>query len=208
MIDFLNSLITEQGFSRGFVVFSKADEVLMDPDEEESEIELFKESVLSVAPQAELFLNSVKYLFYRHSCAYKGDVVLTRAQCRREFLNQAYSEIFKLCEANNGKTFSTAEMMKAKKGYDDQNREIEAYERVREENYNGKNSTDLIEKIGQIQECAPSSFEVPECQTQDEDLRAWRLFDGKVKNLIEEIRQLEFLEKQLNEVSKNLDIFK
>ncbi|RKP15637.1 hypothetical protein ROZALSC1DRAFT_26237, partial [Rozella allomycis CSF55] len=105
MIDFLNSLITEQGFSRGFVVFSKADQVLMDPDEEESEIELFKESVLSVAPQAELFLNSVKYLFYRHSCAYKGDVVLTRAQCRREFLNHAYSEIFKLCEANNGKTF-------------------------------------------------------------------------------------------------------
>ncbi|EPZ31847.1 hypothetical protein O9G_000326 [Rozella allomycis CSF55] len=81
----------------------------------------------------------------------------------------------KLCEANNGKTFSTAEMMKAKKGYDDQNREIEAYERMREENYNGKNSTDLIEKIGQIQECAPSSFDIPKFQTQEETLKAARL---------------------------------
>ncbi|RKP15854.1 hypothetical protein ROZALSC1DRAFT_25967, partial [Rozella allomycis CSF55] len=58
-------------------------------------------------------------------------------------------------------------------------------------------------KIGQIQECAPSSFDIPKFQTQEETLKAARLFDEKLKNLKEEVRQFDFLEKQLNEVSNN-----
>ncbi|RKP18051.1 hypothetical protein ROZALSC1DRAFT_30210, partial [Rozella allomycis CSF55] len=214
MIDFLNSLITKDGFSRGFVVFTNADGMLMNAIDEIAQVLRFRDEIGALAPRAERFLNSVKYLFFRHDFEETGVTKLDTNGVKKQFLDRVYTEIFKLCESNNGSTFSTNEMKKAKDKYESQKREIEEYRSIRKEleksistiiNQNENVSSDLFDKIKKMREIAPSlTFQNPKDQTQDEILIAEKNYHELTKNLRDSIHTHSFLQNQLKMMSNNV----
>ncbi|EPZ35364.1 hypothetical protein O9G_000760, partial [Rozella allomycis CSF55] len=216
MIDFLNSLITEEGFNRGFVVFSHAEGILMNENQESERISEFQRTVLALAPNAERFLNSVQYMFYRHYYGLKGQIPLDYISVRREFLGRAYNNIFQLCEANNGNTFSTIEMRRAKERFDNQRREIEQYRTMRKEleelfsaiisrNENDI-SSDLLEIRNNIGDNAPATFEIPGGLTQDETLTEERNFHEQTRNLRNYVNEFIALQNELSIMSRNVTV--
>ncbi|RKP16466.1 hypothetical protein ROZALSC1DRAFT_25241, partial [Rozella allomycis CSF55] len=214
MIDFLNSLITKDGFSRGFVVFTNADGMLMNTNEENAQVLRFRDEIVALAPKAERFLNSVKYLFFRHDFEETGVTKLDTSDVKKQFVDQVYTEVFKLCEANNGITFSTNEMKRAKEKFKSQKREIEEYQSNRKEleesistiiNQKENVSSDLLDKINKIRKIAPTlTFQNPSCQTQDEILTAEKNFHERTKNLRDSMHAHNFLQNQLRMVPNNV----
>ncbi|EPZ35080.1 hypothetical protein O9G_005908, partial [Rozella allomycis CSF55] len=127
VFNFITSLITKEGFKQGFIVFTKADTVMMTGEDEQKKIEELKAKFMAVAPQAKEFLETVKYLFYRHMVAFGPSGYILFPEARRTFAVKAYSEILNKCVENNGKTFSSQAMINAKIEYEKMNQEIESY---------------------------------------------------------------------------------
>ncbi|RKP16089.1 hypothetical protein ROZALSC1DRAFT_25677 [Rozella allomycis CSF55] len=187
----------------------------MNEDQENARISEFKRNVLALAPNAERFLNSVQYMFYRHYYGLKGQIPLDYISVRREFLGRAYNNIFQLCEANNGKTFSTNEMRRAKERFDNQRREIEEYQRNRKEleestsaiiNQNENVSSDLLDKINKIREIAPATFEITGGLTQDQTFAAERTFHDQTRNLRYYVNAFISLQNELRIMSRNVTV--
>ncbi|RKP16725.1 hypothetical protein ROZALSC1DRAFT_24956 [Rozella allomycis CSF55] len=212
-IDFIKTLITEEGFNRGFIVFTHSDYIRMDQKEENEEILRFKNDLLRVDPSTKNFLNSVKYLFFRNEFGKTGVARLGTSDVRRQFLDQVYSELFKLCKANSGNLLSPNEMRRAKEKYEDQKSEIEEYRRIRKEleesfvaiiNQNEYISSDLKCKVDEIREMSPPpKFQNPGRQSQGETLLEEKAYHERTKTLRDSIHAYKFLQTQLKMMYKN-----
>ncbi|RKP16015.1 hypothetical protein ROZALSC1DRAFT_25764, partial [Rozella allomycis CSF55] len=97
LINFVKSLITEEGYGRGFIVFTFADNILIDESKEAEKINEFKSGILAVAPEAENFLNAVQFMFYRHSVATEKingrKKRYSLEESRQRFMRETYSKI-------------------------------------------------------------------------------------------------------------------
>ncbi|EPZ36625.1 hypothetical protein O9G_006029 [Rozella allomycis CSF55] len=96
VFNFVSSLITKESFKKRVIVFTKADAVIMTEEEEQSLIEEFKRNFLELVPQADDFLNSAKYMFYRHTIGFGECRPMLYPEIRQVFAAQVYSEFMKL----------------------------------------------------------------------------------------------------------------
>ncbi|EPZ35000.1 hypothetical protein ROZALSC1DRAFT_28448 [Rozella allomycis CSF55] len=132
--NFITSLITKKGYKQGVIVFTFADTVEMTEDEEKLKIDELKNKMLKVAPQAEDLLNSVKYIFYRHTTAQDKDGnTIFFPETWKHFLTKAYSNVYKNCVNNNGNTFSTQAMIEAKRKYEENKKELDALQKEKDQ---------------------------------------------------------------------------
>ncbi|EPZ32496.1 hypothetical protein O9G_004404 [Rozella allomycis CSF55] len=214
VLNFITSLITKEGFRRGFIVFTKADGVQMTEEKEEMKIEELKRKFLEVSPQSKELMESVKYLFYRHTIGHSKEGRIYYPEIRSLFASQAYSEIKKICVENRGKTFSTKAMIEAKVAYENLKQKIDFYQKARNIltfNYTSitaKNKTlpsDLSAKLSSIKKIGLKNFETnTTVMTQEEQLNKEIKFDEENKGVSNAIKDFIFLENEQDKMAKNI----
>ncbi|EPZ36723.1 hypothetical protein O9G_002334 [Rozella allomycis CSF55] len=216
VFNFMTSLITKEGFKQGFIVFTKADSVVTEEDEQKK-IEELKGKFMAVAPQAKEFLDTVKYLFYRHWVAFGGSRPMSHAEARKAFAVKAYSEIVKKCVENNGKTFSTDAMIKAKAAYERMNQEIETYRQAREkfvldfQKITTRSTTlpeDLNSMMLEIKEIGLKELNTTDSTTREDLLNNEKKFATENENLKKQIDKYLILETEIDNFAKNITSLK
>ncbi|RKP16762.1 hypothetical protein ROZALSC1DRAFT_24911 [Rozella allomycis CSF55] len=208
-IDFFNSYINQdkliQGkLSQGIIVFTYADDIPMDPR--------YENEIMS-----QILIKSMfpKFMFYRHESGNRNGVSLGRSEVRSAFRNQVYNDLFSLCEANNGNTFNTNEMIKTTEEFEYQKLKSEEYRKIREaletsfmriRYFSDRVSTDLRVKVNKVLDSAPQSFIVRRSVIQDITYRVEDYFYQHTKQLREYVKEHDFLKRQLRMVSRNVTV--
>ncbi|EPZ35744.1 hypothetical protein O9G_003362 [Rozella allomycis CSF55] len=215
-----NSLINEEGYKHGFVVFTFADNIIYDETAENEKIQEFKKVMANIAPSG--LLDSVKYLFYRHNKLTlfrnnKKEKIYDEG-ARRVFLENAYAGIYQKCIENNGRSFSTLEMMQAKQNHEAELTMIEEYRKKRLEMKRlyenlvattGTLSADLIKISEAAKKVAPSTFEIVNetKKTQKQILQDETNFHAQHSNFYEGVTKFHFDREQIEQAAKNLTAF-
>ncbi|EPZ32881.1 hypothetical protein ROZALSC1DRAFT_30673 [Rozella allomycis CSF55] len=213
----LQSLINQEGYNHGFIVFTYADNVLKEETAENEVIEEFKVEMKNLAPSE--FLVSVRYLFYRHNkltyFVNNKREKLNDEKTREVFLENAYAAIYQKCIENNGRTFSNLAMKKAKENYESEQVIIEEYRKKRLElkrlyenlvATTGTLSADLNQTSIDAKKLAPSTFEIvnQNQKTQKQVLQDEKDFDEKTKEFAKKVRSFHFTRDQIDQAAKNV----
>ncbi|RKP17219.1 hypothetical protein ROZALSC1DRAFT_24423, partial [Rozella allomycis CSF55] len=215
----LNSLINEEGYKHGFVVFTNADNVFEDGEKENEVIQEFKDVMLNKNAASVGFLGSVKYLFYRHNkltyVVNNQRKRLNGPEVREKFLQNAYTAIYQKCIENNGRALSNLAMKKAKESYEAEQVIIEEYRKKRLElkrlyenlvATTGTLSADLKEISDKAKKLAPQTFEIvnQHQKTQQQILQDEKDFEEKNKEFTKTVRSFHFTRDQIERAAKNV----